>query len=329
MRKLHAALDLYTWLVAEDAKFRMLNTSMPSITSEQLEELILLRPSDREALQQIFARRNDAVRFLDASGPFHIVIGAFGTSAGASQALEQAVGVIRPTTLRPYLNVVVNQDGLYLATISSFATSKSAEEVMAELGLSKSFAGIYVSQSKGWQLWCRARLASCTGGALTPLQTRSFPVSLPSVTVAPPAAQGGAGATGPAPAGGIASLPPGSGAASSVSQPTPRPGDVAGVLLSIHNRHRSEAGVRPLQWDPSLAAAAADYGEVLTNSNRLVHSPADTRPGQGENLWMGTHGAYSVEEMGTAWASERRLFRAGTFPDVSTSAGAMSPIIPR
>ena len=77
--------------------------------------------------------------------------------------------------------------------------------------------------------------------------------------------------------------------------------------------------MRPLQWDPSLAAAAADYGEVLTNSNRLVHSPADTRPGQGENLWMGTHGAYSVEEMGTAWASERRLFRAGTFPDVSTS----------
>ena len=41
--------------------------------------------------------------------------------------------------------------------------------------------------------------------------------------------------------------------------------------------------------------------------------------GQGENLWMGTTGAYSIETMIGNWASERRWFRAGIFPNVSTT----------
>jgi hypothetical protein len=34
---------------------------------------------------------------------------------------------------------------------------------------------------------------------------------------------------------------------------------------------------------------------------------------------MGTRGAYSLEEMAGSWSEEKRLFRAGTFPDVSRS----------
>jgi hypothetical protein len=37
----------------------------------------------------------------------------------------------------------------------------------------------------------------------------------------------------------------------------------------------------------------------------------------GENLWMGTHGAFSVEAMVRGWASEKRFFAAGMFPNVS------------
>ena len=107
----------------------------------------------------------------------------------------------------------------------------------------------------------------------------------------------------------------------------PRPADAARQdlrnietrLLALHNRERRAVGTPALAWDPGLASAAAAYGPALARRGSLAHSPAEARPGQGENLWMGTRGAYSVEEMADGWAEEKRLFRPGTFPDVSSS----------
>ena len=90
-------------------------------------------------------------------------------------------------------------------------------------------------------------------------------------------------------------------------------------LLALHNRERAATGARPLVWDPALARAAAAYGPALAKLGKLAHSAPATRPGQGENLWMGTRGAYSLEEMGGGWVGEKSLFRPGTFPDVSRS----------
>ena len=90
-------------------------------------------------------------------------------------------------------------------------------------------------------------------------------------------------------------------------------------LLEVHNRERSAVGAGPLVWDPALAAAAASYGADLERLGRLAHSPPATRPGQGENLWMGTRGAYRLEEMAGGWAAEKSLFRPGLFPTVSAS----------
>ncbi len=90
-------------------------------------------------------------------------------------------------------------------------------------------------------------------------------------------------------------------------------------LLALHNRERSAAGAPPLAWDPALAAAAKSYGPALARLRRLAHSPAEARPGQGENLWRGTRGAYSLEEMAGGWAGERTLLRPGIFPNVSRS----------
>ena len=90
-------------------------------------------------------------------------------------------------------------------------------------------------------------------------------------------------------------------------------------LLALHNRERAEVGVPPLRWDPALAAAAAAYGPQLERLGRLEHSPRDGRNGQGESLWMGTAGAYGVEEMVGGWVGEKRLFRPGIFPAVSSS----------
>jgi hypothetical protein len=90
-------------------------------------------------------------------------------------------------------------------------------------------------------------------------------------------------------------------------------------LLAIHNRQRAATGAAPLVWDSGLAAAAAAYGPELARRGKLAHSPAAERPGQGENLWMGTRAAYELEEMAGSWAAEKSLFRPGFFPAVSQS----------
>jgi hypothetical protein len=92
---------------------------------------------------------------------------------------------------------------------------------------------------------------------------------------------------------------------------------VSARLLAAHNAERARVGVPPLQWDPALAAAAAAYGPTLERLGRLQHSPRASRPGQRENLWMGTRGAFSPEQMVGNWIAERAYYQPGLFPNVS------------
>jgi hypothetical protein len=106
------------------------------------------------------------------------------------------------------------------------------------------------------------------------------------------------------------------------ARPNARPQDLSNLparILALHNRERAAVGTPPLAWDAALAAAAASYGPALAAHGRLVHSPATSRPGQGENLWMGTAGSFSLEEMVGSWSVEKRLFTPGTVPNVSRS----------
>lgn len=105
-------------------------------------------------------------------------------------------------------------------------------------------------------------------------------------------------------------------AAPALAQP-PALDPLSARLLAAHNRERAAVGVPPLQWDPFLASAAASYGPSIAAVGRLQHSPRASRPGQRENLWMGTRGAFSPEQMVGSWAEERSMFRPGIFPNVS------------
>lgn len=95
--------------------------------------------------------------------------------------------------------------------------------------------------------------------------------------------------------------------------------NLANRLLAAHNSERAKVGVPPLQWDYNLAAAAASYGPVLASLGRLEHSPRASRPGQRENLWRGTRGAFSPEQMVAGWVGEKAYFQAGLFPNVSST----------
>lgn len=90
-------------------------------------------------------------------------------------------------------------------------------------------------------------------------------------------------------------------------------------ILLAHNEVRVQAGVPPLSWDPALGQQASIYAMQLALTNSFHHSQRNARQDTGENLWMGTHGAYAYEAMVGAWSSERRNFVPGVFPAVSRS----------
>jgi len=88
-------------------------------------------------------------------------------------------------------------------------------------------------------------------------------------------------------------------------------------VLAAHNVERARARVPALTWDNALGSAAAAYAQQMAMTGQFAHSNRSARPGTGENLWMGTHGAFSIEAMVGGWTSEKRWFAPGIFPNVS------------
>ena len=89
-------------------------------------------------------------------------------------------------------------------------------------------------------------------------------------------------------------------------------------LLAAHNRERDELGVSALQWSDALAADARIWAEQLGRTGRFEHSPNDPdQEPQGENLWAGTPGYYSPENMVGLWIAEKQHFKPGVFPNNS------------
>ncbi len=92
-------------------------------------------------------------------------------------------------------------------------------------------------------------------------------------------------------------------------------------LLAAHNLERAAMGAPPMRWNPALAEAAEEWAERLAARKALVHSisdPDDPDP-QGENLWMGTRGYYTPEDMVGLWIAEKQHYRPGVFPAVSAT----------
>ena len=92
------------------------------------------------------------------------------------------------------------------------------------------------------------------------------------------------------------------------------------TMLEAHNAERVRVGTAPLGWSDSLAADARAYAREMARTGRFAHAvqPAG-KPRQGENLWMGTRGAYSYREMSAGWIAEKRWFVNRATPDFSTT----------
>ena len=92
------------------------------------------------------------------------------------------------------------------------------------------------------------------------------------------------------------------------------------AMITGHNKARAELGLPPMEWNPALVVDAQVYARKLAASGRFEHSeePRGLQP-EGENLWTGTRGAYSYEEMIGHWVEERLSYRRGVTPDFSTT----------
>ncbi len=88
-------------------------------------------------------------------------------------------------------------------------------------------------------------------------------------------------------------------------------------IVESHNEERAREGLHGLDWNTELAREAHDWAQVLARSQVLEHADRKRTRGAGENLWMGTAGYYTLENMMDGFIGEKRDFRPGRFPEVS------------
>ena len=86
-------------------------------------------------------------------------------------------------------------------------------------------------------------------------------------------------------------------------------------VLATHNKERAGLGIGPLAWSDALAANASRWAARIARLSDLEHD--ETLDVEGENLWRGTKGAYTPEDMVELWIDEKRAFRNNPVPDVS------------
>lgn len=91
------------------------------------------------------------------------------------------------------------------------------------------------------------------------------------------------------------------------------------AALALHNGARAGVGVSPLVWSERLATEAQAHASVLAASGELRHHRSAAHSGAGENLWLGRGHGFRLEDMIGRFLAERRHFRPGAFPAISTS----------
>lgn len=114
--------------------------------------------------------------------------------------------------------------------------------------------------------------------------------------------------------------------AASGTRPAVKEAQLQDVVLAIHNRERAAVNSAPLRWSADLARDAGYWADRLAASGVLRHDTSNRT--QGENLWMGTRGAYRIEEMVAGWTNEKvPLRRMRSWQDDFHSVGHYTQMI--
>lgn len=85
------------------------------------------------------------------------------------------------------------------------------------------------------------------------------------------------------------------------------------ALLAEHDRVRADVGVERMSWSPDLAAYAQDWADELAGKGCLFEHRPNSR--FGENLFMGTVGAYTVADAVRGWEEEKKDYDGGVLTE--------------
>jgi uncharacterized protein YkwD len=99
--------------------------------------------------------------------------------------------------------------------------------------------------------------------------------------------------------------------------PADRLADFGKRALATHNIERTRLGLKPLAWSDALAANASQWAAHLTTLPELQHD--ESLDVEGENLWRGTKGYYTPENMVQLWIDEVKVFNNVPIPEASTT----------
>ena len=94
------------------------------------------------------------------------------------------------------------------------------------------------------------------------------------------------------------------------------------AVLTEHNNYRAELHLPALTWSSTLAEDARTWGAKLAKSGKGQHDMS-VRGKEGENLWWGTAGAYTWENMVDFWGDEKQHFVYGPYPDCVDKKGSV------
>lgn len=89
------------------------------------------------------------------------------------------------------------------------------------------------------------------------------------------------------------------------------------IVLSEHNQERVRTGAEPLRWSADLTNEAQEWADWLAETEKFEHASYTVRRKAGENLWIGSAGYFSAQQMIGGFLAEKPDFRPGTFPHVS------------
>ena len=76
------------------------------------------------------------------------------------------------------------------------------------------------------------------------------------------------------------------------------------IVVNTHNEYRSAVGAPDIEWSDELADSAAEWALILSEECILQHSDTEF----GENLWMGTEGAFTLGESIRFWGDEIEFY---------------------
>ncbi len=79
------------------------------------------------------------------------------------------------------------------------------------------------------------------------------------------------------------------------------------IIVNTHNEYRSAVGVVDIEWSDELAQSAQDWADQLGVNCDFEHSDS----GFGENIWIGTTGFFTPEDVVSSWGEEIAFYDEG------------------